>query len=100
VDDRVVAPGDADADSAEVQLLAVVDHLDLHPGLAEGLGAPLVADDPGPRVAVEQPPQPCLVEVVGVLVGEQHRGQPLQLLEPAREGARVQQQPGAVLLHQ
>jgi hypothetical protein len=65
VDDRVVTPGHAHADPAEVQFLAVVDHLDLHPGLAQGLGAPLVADDPGPRVAVQQPPQPCLVEVVG-----------------------------------
>jgi hypothetical protein len=100
VDDRMVAPGDTNAHPADVQLLAVGHHLDLHPGLAEGLGAARVADDPDPGVTVQQPPQPLLVEVVGVLVGEEHRGQSLQLLEPGREVAGVQQQPGAALLDQ
>jgi hypothetical protein len=100
VDDRVVAPADAHRDPADVQLLPVVDDLDRRAGRGELLGAALVAEHPGPGVAVQQRAKPLEVEVVGVLVGDQHGGQALQLLEPTGEGTRVQQQPGRSLLHQ
>ena len=100
VDDGVVAPGHGQPQPAQLQLVAVVDDLDVGPGLAKGLGAALVADHPHPRVAVQQPPHPPGVEVVAVLVGDAHRGQPVQLLEPLGERARVEQHPGPALLHQ
>jgi hypothetical protein len=74
--------------------------LDRRAGRGELLGAALVAEHPGPGVAVQQRAKPLEVEVVGVLVGDQHGGQALKLLEPSGEGARVQQQPGRSLLHQ
>src|SRR6266508_6200265 len=97
---RVIASDDANPHPADLKLVPVVHHLNLPPSSSNGLGAPLIADDADPRVAVQEPPKPLRVEMIGVLVGEQHRGQPLQRLEPAREGARVQQHPGLRLLHQ
>src|SRR5262245_60197694 len=100
MDYRVIAPNDPHAHSADPQFVPIVHDLDLYPSLAERFGAALVADDPNPWAALQQPPQPPSVEMISMLVGVQDRGQPLQPLEPARQRAGVQQDPGLLLLHQ
>jgi hypothetical protein len=99
MDGGMLAAGHPHAQPAELQLVAVVDDLDVGARLAKSVGAALVADHPHPGVPVEQPPQPPSVQVVDVLVGDAHPGQPLQLLEPGGERAGVQH-PGPALLHQ
>ena len=74
---------------AEVQVSALRKHSDGQPGLDQQRRTHRVGMHRGPGVGPDQCRKPLLVEVVGVLVGDEDRIQVGEVLETRREAARV-----------